>query len=213
MENMDVDANLTIDFLKDRDIFRASESILVTRLKSSDTFCANTYGICPYPEGNKRLESLAGSFYSDIQSPDPFSYEMLVREDARRSENQKAIASLAPGFREAARLAETKRQQFWDDMKQQQESLRNAALLLDGSTPGMSSPVSSEHATAAVPKRKSHRFRVWLNKHEHEQKHRRSDHHRSGHHRSDRHRRDDHHRRDDRDVDHGHRYHHRCRSK
>jgi hypothetical protein len=71
MENMDVDANLTIDFLKDRDIFRASESILVTRLKSPDTFCANTYGICPYPKGNKRLESLAGSFYSDSKSLQP----------------------------------------------------------------------------------------------------------------------------------------------
>ena len=74
IENMDVDANLSIDFLKDHDIFHASESIFVTRLKISGTFGANAYGICPYPEGNKRLETLAGTFYSDSKSLQPCVY-------------------------------------------------------------------------------------------------------------------------------------------
>lgn len=68
IENMDVDAVLSIDFIKEHDIFRAYESSFVTRLKSSDTFAAKIYGICPYPEGNKRLETLASSFYSDSKS-------------------------------------------------------------------------------------------------------------------------------------------------
>lgn len=68
IENMDVDAILSIDFIKEHDIFRAYESSFVTRLKSSDTFAAKIYGICPYPEGNKRLETLASSFYSDSKS-------------------------------------------------------------------------------------------------------------------------------------------------
>lgn len=68
IENMDVDAILSIDFIKEHDIFRAYESSFVTRLKSSDTFAAKIYGICPYPEGNKKLETLASSFYSDSKS-------------------------------------------------------------------------------------------------------------------------------------------------
>lgn len=91
---------------------------------------------------------------------------MLVREDARRSENQEAIADLAPGFQEAAQLAEARRRQFWDELKQQQESIRNAqqqqgtAQLLGVSTPDTSSSASSAHATALGPKRKRRRF--WL---------------------------------------------------
>ncbi|KAL1880034.1 hypothetical protein Daus18300_001397 [Diaporthe australafricana] len=171
IEDMDVDAILSIDFIKEHDIFRAYESSFVT--KGLDSFAAKIYGICSsaYPKGNKRPETLASSFCLDIQSPNPFSYDMLVREDARRSEIEDTIASLAPDFQDAARLAEIQRRQFWDDRRHQQE-LRGAQqqqqqgaaqLLGESTTPDRSSSASSAHATAPPPKRRLlRRRRFWL---------------------------------------------------
>lgn len=68
IENMDVDAILSINFIKEHDIFSVYESSFVTTLKSSNTFAAKIYSICLYPKGNKRLETLASSFYSDSKS-------------------------------------------------------------------------------------------------------------------------------------------------
>lgn len=91
IENMDVDAILSIDFIKQHDVFRAYESSFVSKLKGSDIFAAKIYGICPcaYPKGNKRLETLASSFCSDSKSypKPPWSHVQFGKAKPYRSQS------------------------------------------------------------------------------------------------------------------------------
>ena len=51
-----------------------------------------------------------------MASPDPFTYELRVREDARRQEVQRGISTLPLGRQASQRVAELERQQRWSSI-------------------------------------------------------------------------------------------------
>ncbi|KAI1120288.1 hypothetical protein F5Y10DRAFT_258743 [Nemania abortiva] len=117
IEDLPVDAILSLDFIKQHNIFGQHEHAFV-RIPPRST-PAEIFGICELPGGNKGLTSLAGEFLSDLNLTDPFTYNMVVRESVRRAEIQKKIQDLPAHDRAIQRTIEQQRIDSW-------ECIRNA---------------------------------------------------------------------------------------
>ncbi|KAI2616357.1 hypothetical protein GGR54DRAFT_243726 [Hypoxylon sp. NC1633] len=112
LEGLPVDAVVSINFIKAHDVFgRQDRSILGDELGAED---AEIYGICRVARGSENLNRLADEFFSDMSSSDPFTYNMRVRESARRMEINRRIAELPPGQQTPERGNEQSRREKWD---------------------------------------------------------------------------------------------------
>ncbi|KAI0810175.1 hypothetical protein GGR55DRAFT_128037 [Xylaria sp. FL0064] len=111
IDDLPVDAILSLDFIKQHDIFNRHEHAFV--LIPPHPTLAELFGICELPGGNEGLRNLAEEFLADLASPDPFTYSMVVRESARRSEIQRKIRDLPLDAQAIQLIIERKRIDSW----------------------------------------------------------------------------------------------------
>ncbi|KAI0424749.1 hypothetical protein F5Y09DRAFT_353111 [Xylaria sp. FL1042] len=111
IEGLPVDAILSLDFIKQHDIFNQHEHVFV--LIPPRSTLAELFGICELPGGNEELRSLAEEFLADLASPDPFTYNMIVRESARRNEIQRKVRGLQHDAQATQLAIEQKRIDSW----------------------------------------------------------------------------------------------------
>ncbi|KAI0152713.1 hypothetical protein GGR57DRAFT_503580 [Xylariaceae sp. FL1272] len=111
IEDLPVDAILSLSFIKQHDVFGRHQHAFVRTLPSPAM--AEILGICELPGGSKELKSLAGEFISDLSSRDPFSLDMIVRESARQGEIRRRIEELHADGQNIQLLIEEARIQAW----------------------------------------------------------------------------------------------------
>ncbi|KAI3323558.1 hypothetical protein HD806DRAFT_497145 [Xylariaceae sp. AK1471] len=129
IENLPVDAILSLDFIKAHNVFRKHEHAFVDTTPRSKL--ADLFGICELPDGNEGLSSLAEEFLSDLNSSEPFTYNMVVRETARRSEIQRRIRELPLDSQSAQRILEQERVNAWDRIHDSKRSHGDWSRLRD----------------------------------------------------------------------------------
>ncbi|KAI0199364.1 hypothetical protein F4808DRAFT_461919 [Astrocystis sublimbata] len=112
IEDLPADAILSLEFIKQHNVFSRHEHAFVS--SSPRSKLAEIFGIHELPGGNEELSNLAAQFETDLTSPDPFTYNMLVRENARRCEIQRKICDLPPDTRAAMHDREQKRIEAWE---------------------------------------------------------------------------------------------------
>ncbi|KAJ3573949.1 hypothetical protein NPX13_g4518 [Xylaria arbuscula] len=115
IDGLPVDAVLSLDFIKRHDVFNKHQHSFI-RTSSRPTI-PEILGICELPRGCEGLVDLAEAFLADLTSPDPFRYDMVVRESARRSEIQRTILSLPDDLQAIQRDTEKHRIIVWDSIK------------------------------------------------------------------------------------------------
>ncbi|KAI0125144.1 hypothetical protein BJ170DRAFT_726912 [Xylariales sp. AK1849] len=115
LEGLNADAVLSLNFIKEHDVFEKYGSHFID--DEFDSELAEIYGICQVPRANERLGTLADDFDADMASANPFSYEMLVKEDARRFQIEEAIAELPRERQGPAHANEAERQEAWEWLK------------------------------------------------------------------------------------------------
>ncbi|KAI1282654.1 hypothetical protein F5Y07DRAFT_385979 [Xylaria sp. FL0933] len=111
IDDLPVDAILSLDFIKQHDVFNRHEHAFV--LIPPRSTLAELFGICELLGGNEGLRNLAEEFLADLASPDPFTYNMVVRESARRSEIQRKIRDLPLDAQAIQLIIERKRIDSW----------------------------------------------------------------------------------------------------
>ncbi|UNI19988.1 hypothetical protein JDV02_006128 [Purpureocillium takamizusanense] len=115
LEGLSVNAILSIDYIKEHDIFGGEhEASFVDADTAVDWEHSEIFGICRVAEGSEELGRLADDFFTDINSPDGFTYPQRVKEYARREEIRDAITRLPAAERETAQAAEKERQRYWN---------------------------------------------------------------------------------------------------
>ncbi|KAI0544308.1 hypothetical protein F4679DRAFT_565421 [Xylaria curta] len=118
IEDLPVDAILSLDFIKTHDVFARHQHAF------SHIPCpmpAELFGICELPGGNEGIRSVVEEFILDLNSADPFTYEMVVRESARQSEIKRTILDFPSPIQETQRVVEEKRIDFWNRIKNAKE--------------------------------------------------------------------------------------------
>ncbi|KAI0971035.1 hypothetical protein F4678DRAFT_461581 [Xylaria arbuscula] len=129
IDGLPVDAVLNLDFIKRHDVFNKHQHSFIRppfRCKIPEIL-----GICELPGGCKGLVNLAEAFVADLTSPDPFSYNMILRESARRSEIQRTILNLPDNLQSAQRDIEKRRIADWNSIKDFKDRGEDWQLLRD----------------------------------------------------------------------------------
>ncbi|KAI0467135.1 hypothetical protein F4859DRAFT_277292 [Xylaria cf. heliscus] len=129
IEDLPVDVILSLDFIKYHDVFSRHQHAFVQTSPRSKA--AEIFGICELPGGNEGLRNLAGEFLSDLKSPEPFSYNMVVRESARQSEIQRKILDLPPDAQVTQRIIEQQRIDSWKRIQIAKENGHDWSRLRD----------------------------------------------------------------------------------
>ncbi|KAI1350810.1 hypothetical protein F5Y01DRAFT_139962 [Xylaria sp. FL0043] len=129
IDDLPVDAILSLDFIKEHDIFNRHEHAFV--LIPPRSTLAELFGICELPGGNEGLRNLAEEFLADLASPDPFTYNMVVRESARRSEIQGKIRDLPLDAQATQLIIEQKRIDCWTRIHSAKVNERDWSRLRD----------------------------------------------------------------------------------
>ncbi|KAJ3563349.1 hypothetical protein NPX13_g8231 [Xylaria arbuscula] len=75
------------------------------------------FGIVGFKGASKRIGDMVEEFLADLGSLEPFSYPMVVRESARRSEIQRRILRLPDNIKVRRNNAENHRIASWDGIK------------------------------------------------------------------------------------------------
>ncbi|KAI0410787.1 hypothetical protein F5X98DRAFT_384892 [Xylaria grammica] len=116
IDGLPVDAVLSLDFIKQHDVFNKHQHSFLR--PSVLPVVPEILGICELPGGSKGLINLAEAFLIDLASPDPFSFDMILRESARRSEIQRTILTLPDNVQSAQRDMEENRIASWGAIKE-----------------------------------------------------------------------------------------------
>ncbi|KAI8627957.1 hypothetical protein F5Y19DRAFT_477131 [Xylariaceae sp. FL1651] len=128
IEDLLVDAILSLEFIKDHDVFSKHEHAFVHTPRLT---LAEIFGICELPGGSEGLRNLAEEFLSDLISPEPFTYKMVVRESARQSEIQRKILDLPPDIQAAQLIIEQNRIDSWKTIQNAQGNNNDWTRLRD----------------------------------------------------------------------------------
>ncbi|KAI1359187.1 hypothetical protein F5Y08DRAFT_320178 [Xylaria arbuscula] len=115
IDSLPVDAVLNLDFIKRHDVFNKHQHSFIRT--SSQSKVPEILGICFLPGGCKGLVNLAEAFLADLASPDPFSFDMVIRESVRRSEIQRTILNLPHNLQSSQRDNEERRIINWDNIR------------------------------------------------------------------------------------------------
>ncbi|GAW19295.1 hypothetical protein ANO14919_087810 [Xylariales sp. No.14919] len=116
IDGLPVDAVLSLEFIKQHDVFNKHQHSFLS--PSVLPAVPEIFGICELPGGPNGLTNLAEAFLADLASPDPFSFNMIVRESARRSEIQRTILTLPGNVQSAQRDMEEHRIASWGAIKE-----------------------------------------------------------------------------------------------
>ncbi|KAI1115613.1 hypothetical protein F5Y14DRAFT_117304 [Nemania sp. NC0429] len=111
IEDLPVDAILSLDFIKRHDVFARHQHAFVHA--PPPLTLAEMFGICELPGGSRELKNLAGEFLADLNSSDPFTHAMIARESARQCEIGRRIMELPPAVQETQRAIEQARIDSW----------------------------------------------------------------------------------------------------
>ncbi|KAI0905882.1 hypothetical protein F4823DRAFT_566300 [Ustulina deusta] len=110
IEDLPVDAILSIDFIRRHDVFGRHEHAFV----------------CAAPRA-----ALLAEIFGILNSPNPFAYNMVVRESARQSEIQRKIQDLPREARATQRMIEQGRIDSWNRIKDARENGEDWSRLRD----------------------------------------------------------------------------------
>ncbi|PWI69510.1 hypothetical protein PCL_01157 [Purpureocillium lilacinum] len=162
LEGLSVNAILSIDYIKSHDIFGGEhESSFVDADTAVDWEHSDIFGIFRVAEGSEELGKLADDFFTDINSPDRFTYPQRVKEYARREEIQNAIAKLPTAQHETAQAAEKDRQRYWEHRQRIHILGLNRQLVQHGDEPPPDTAAAELSSLEPSDKRPDRRWKLW----------------------------------------------------
>ncbi|KAK4109237.1 hypothetical protein N656DRAFT_847875 [Canariomyces notabilis] len=113
LEGLPVDILFSNDFVERFDVFRLHQEMLVIDGDPLRSLTLSAFGVAILRKLDVPLSDLVEEALRDLEFPNAFSAEMIIKEGARQNKIQQRIAQLSKSQREVAQKIELDRQLEW----------------------------------------------------------------------------------------------------